>query len=110
MARTGDGGNRLGPGDYRESRPTIAGARDALPARVGAVAGGESPASQKTTGRAPQRRTSGGGGRDAARCGGDSAGLARSDAGEPHRSYRAERSEEHTSELQSPMYLVCRLL
>src|SRR5437764_11451409 len=24
--------------------------------------------------------------------------------------YRAERSEEHTSELQSPMYLVCRLL
>src|SRR5437762_4372775 len=23
---------------------------------------------------------------------------------------RAERSEEHTSELQSPMYLVCRLL
>src|SRR5437763_13356591 len=24
--------------------------------------------------------------------------------------YRAMRSEEHTSELQSPMYLVCRLL
>src|SRR5437762_13571028 len=24
--------------------------------------------------------------------------------------YRVERSEEHTSELQSPMYLVCRLL
>src|SRR5437762_13034755 len=29
----------------------------------------------------------------------------------PHyRSYVADRSEEHTSELQSPMYLVCRLL
>src|SRR5437762_8215872 len=26
------------------------------------------------------------------------------------RSIRADRSEEHTSELQSPMYLVCRLL
>src|SRR5437762_7219477 len=26
------------------------------------------------------------------------------------RSGRTERSEEHTSELQSPMYLVCRLL
>src|SRR5437762_6009419 len=25
-------------------------------------------------------------------------------------SYRSDRSEEHTSELQSPMYLVCRLL
>src|SRR5437764_4602825 len=24
--------------------------------------------------------------------------------------HRAQRSEEHTSELQSPMYLVCRLL
>src|SRR5437762_4287027 len=30
----------------------------------------------------------------------------RADAGRP----LAERSEEHTSELQSPMYLVCRLL
>src|SRR5208337_3315680 len=29
------------------------------------------------------------------------------DHGEPP---RGERSEEHTSELQSPMYLVCRLL
>src|SRR5437764_9719160 len=27
-----------------------------------------------------------------------------------HRLRRVERSEEHTSELQSPMYLVCRLL
>src|SRR5437763_7097086 len=27
-----------------------------------------------------------------------------------HRAGRARRSEEHTSELQSPMYLVCRLL
>src|SRR5437762_10682748 len=27
-----------------------------------------------------------------------------------HRRHRAVRSEEHTSELQSPMYLVCRLL
>src|SRR5437764_8982485 len=26
------------------------------------------------------------------------------------RRHRARRSEEHTSELQSPMYLVCRLL
>src|SRR5437764_12931299 len=26
------------------------------------------------------------------------------------RRWRAHRSEEHTSELQSPMYLVCRLL
>src|SRR5437763_5559773 len=26
------------------------------------------------------------------------------------RPFRDERSEEHTSELQSPMYLVCRLL
>src|SRR5437762_10500788 len=26
------------------------------------------------------------------------------------RASRAQRSEEHTSELQSPMYLVCRLL
>src|SRR5437764_12079911 len=26
------------------------------------------------------------------------------------RAYRSIRSEEHTSELQSPMYLVCRLL
>src|SRR5437879_7948317 len=28
----------------------------------------------------------------------------------PRRSSRKRRSEEHTSELQSPMYLVCRLL
>src|SRR6476469_10734099 len=28
----------------------------------------------------------------------------------PNRIYRLDRSEEHTSELQSPMYLVCRLL
>src|SRR5437762_10564544 len=28
----------------------------------------------------------------------------------PRRALRAPRSEEHTSELQSPMYLVCRLL
>src|SRR5437879_10846030 len=27
-----------------------------------------------------------------------------------HHRYRMGRSEEHTSELQSPMYLVCRLL
>src|SRR5437762_8231713 len=31
-------------------------------------------------------------------------------AGEPARDLEAVRSEEHTSELQSPMYLVCRLL
>src|SRR5437764_13068436 len=29
---------------------------------------------------------------------------------EPSRATLVERSEEHTSELQSPMYLVCRLL
>src|SRR5215210_8212150 len=28
----------------------------------------------------------------------------------PARGHRRRRSEEHTSELQSPMYLVCRLL
>src|SRR5437879_7138122 len=28
----------------------------------------------------------------------------------PRRRFRSARSEEHTSELQSPMYLVCRLL
>src|SRR5436189_2559015 len=28
----------------------------------------------------------------------------------PRRAHRSLRSEEHTSELQSPMYLVCRLL
>src|SRR5437879_6920616 len=28
----------------------------------------------------------------------------------PQRMFQAYRSEEHTSELQSPMYLVCRLL
>src|SRR5437762_8116702 len=31
-------------------------------------------------------------------------------AGEGVRGRRGQRSEEHTSELQSPMYLVCRLL
>src|SRR5437764_7451600 len=32
-------------------------------------------------------------------------------ASSPHRKFRCRcRSEEHTSELQSPMYLVCRLL
>src|ERR1017187_7951136 len=30
--------------------------------------------------------------------------------GDPPRRRRRNRSEEHTSELQSPMYLVCRLL
>src|SRR5437879_11305572 len=30
--------------------------------------------------------------------------------GDGHHDQRAARSEEHTSELQSPMYLVCRLL
>src|SRR5437879_9925250 len=29
---------------------------------------------------------------------------------EPRKTATADRSEEHTSELQSPMYLVCRLL
>src|SRR5437879_10635494 len=31
-------------------------------------------------------------------------------AGRPGGGIRVSRSEEHTSELQSPMYLVCRLL
>src|SRR5437879_10573803 len=31
-------------------------------------------------------------------------------ASPPHRFQQLPRSEEHTSELQSPMYLVCRLL
>src|SRR5437764_4684665 len=35
-------------------------------------------------------------------------GVARSVSSRPR--LRATRSEEHTSELQSPMYLVCRLL
>src|SRR5437764_11656086 len=41
------------------------------------------------------------------------AGAHRASAGGPHipADHRREaRSEEHTSELQSPMYLVCRLL
>src|SRR5437763_5345881 len=41
-------------------------------------------------------------------------GRGRGGAGEARRSrhgrHGAHRSEEHTSELQSPMYLVCRLL
>src|SRR5437762_6913783 len=37
--------------------------------------------------------------------------LRRSASSRPSRLHRlARRSEEHTSELQSPMYLVCRLL
>src|SRR5436189_3153893 len=42
--------------------------------------------------------------RELARRLGDEAALAE------EQSEKAERSEEHTSELQSPMYLVCRLL
>src|SRR5437764_13272681 len=37
-------------------------------------------------------------------------GAARSGTRGPRRGARPSRSEEHTSELQSPMYLVCRLL
>src|SRR5436189_655562 len=36
--------------------------------------------------------------------------FARPDATDEQIEAAAERSEEHTSELQSPMYLVCRLL
>src|SRR2546426_9097969 len=43
-------------------------------------------------------------GRAADRCGG------RRDPPRPHADRRAARSEEHTSELQSPCNLVCRLL
>src|SRR5438876_2016282 len=50
--------------------------------------------------------------------GGDAAGARAAHRGEhpPHRAWRAARepgrlrSEEHTSELQSPVHLVCRLL
>src|SRR5436189_4492479 len=42
-------------------------------------------------------------------CGGFRIDLAVVDAEAPGR-YLLGRSEEHTSELQSPMYLVCRLL
>src|SRR5437762_8026291 len=37
-------------------------------------------------------------------------GIARSGEGPKLLPLRPDRSEEHTSELQSPMYLVCRLL
>src|SRR3712207_8803441 len=40
----------------------------------------------------------------------DSGVPARNCGGAAHRSRRALRSEEHTSELQSRQYLVCRLL
>src|SRR5437879_7433990 len=36
--------------------------------------------------------------------------VAAAGAGRPSRQHVRARSEEHTSELQSPMYLVCRLL
>src|SRR3712207_8624563 len=51
--------------------------------------------------------------RDALAAGRSAAGGARSDGGaasEQQCSNRPERSEEHTSELQSRQYLVCRLL
>src|SRR5437762_4890081 len=37
-------------------------------------------------------------------------GMAHTETFDPKRYTPFERSEEHTSELQSPMYLVCRLL
>src|SRR2546429_7127326 len=37
-------------------------------------------------------------------------GLLPPEADEPHLQVRRERSEEHTSELQSRLHLVCRLL
>src|SRR5690348_18034353 len=37
-------------------------------------------------------------------------GALDADLGDPAEAARAERSEEHTSELQSPVHLVCRLL
>src|SRR5690348_17791357 len=37
-------------------------------------------------------------------------GTIRLEADQSARAYRADRSEEHTSELQSPVHLVCRLL
>src|SRR5437879_13202499 len=44
------------------------------------------------------------------RLNGAARGAARASFDGRHRKTRAQRSEEHTSELQSPMYLVCRLL
>src|SRR3712207_7603136 len=46
------------------------------------------------------------------RCGGGrgSTGILRRSLGSPPHTRRAPRSEEHTSELQSRQYLVCRLL
>src|SRR5438876_6003175 len=40
----------------------------------------------------------------------DEVGIARPDGGDDRVEVRLGRSEEHTSELQSPVHLVCRLL
>src|SRR5437763_10862177 len=48
--------------------------------------------------------------RNAGRPGNDAHGGLTHSAGRGHPSGVKIRSEEHTSELQSPMYLVCRLL
>src|SRR3712207_8241470 len=58
-------------------------------------------------------RARGGGGAAAARAGGGRRrlqGLGRADGGAPLVGELPPRSEEHTSELQSRQYLVCRLL
>src|SRR5690348_17885730 len=48
--------------------------------------------------------------RDEAHARGLALGRKRRRGGRGHRAARAGRSEEHTSELQSPVHLVCRLL
>src|SRR5690348_17779507 len=74
---------------------------------------GAAAAAARRAGRAPLR----GGRRVAARTQGaaleaadDSARAAAADARQAHGRLRRQRSEEHTSELQSPVHLVCRLL
>src|SRR5437763_14843080 len=58
----------------------------------------------------PTRRSSDLGGSADCSAGTRSESLAASHHGHHSDARLSERSEEHTSELQSPMYLVCRLL
>src|SRR5205807_2202374 len=108
----GRGGRRAGPVGSQEpaSGPRHRARGRALPRRVAAGSRSLSDDSPETD-RGAERV---GEGNAAARLPhrGDAAGLGagqRRDA-RPHRRGRADRSEEHTSELQSPCNLVCRLL
>src|SRR3989449_4401275 len=78
-------------------------------ARVGTAAHRRVPASpaQRRSSRARRRRRTM---TPARRSGGGPAARARSPPPRRHRRGRANRSEEHTSELQSRLHLVCRLL